>query len=114
VPKVTAADARVIWSNPARAVDRQIRAVTPAPGAWTLFREQRVKLGPVLSVENTERLESGRLLATHDAVLVGTATDPVRLGRVQPAGKRPMPALDWLRGLHTPLAADEIDGEYLT
>jgi methionyl-tRNA formyltransferase len=118
-PKITAADARVIWENPAHAVDRQIRAVTPAPGAWSLFREQRVKLGPVLSAKNIERIESGRLLATHDAVLVGTATAPVQLNQVQPAGKRPMPAMDWLRGLHPPLAANDraakdTDGEYLT
>ncbi len=33
--KVTAADARVLWSNPAIAIDRLIRSVTPDPGAWT-------------------------------------------------------------------------------
>jgi methionyl-tRNA formyltransferase len=31
--------------------------------------------------------------------VVGTATEPVRLGDVQPEGKRLMPAADWLRGL---------------
>jgi methionyl-tRNA formyltransferase len=31
-------------------------------------------------------------------VLVATLTGPVRLGTVQPPGKRPMPALDWARG----------------
>ncbi len=33
-------------------------------------------------------------------MLVGTATEPVRLGLVQPPGKRAMPAADWARGLH--------------
>jgi len=34
-------------------------------------------------------------------VLVGTGTVPVRLGEVQPEGKRRMPAADWARGLRT-------------
>jgi methionyl-tRNA formyltransferase len=32
-------------------------------------------------------------------VLVGTGTDPLELTTVQPAGKRAMPAGDWLRGV---------------
>ena len=35
------------WAEPAFAVDRRIRATTPAPGAWTEFRQERMKLGPV-------------------------------------------------------------------
>ncbi len=46
-PKITAGDARVRWDQPAAAVDRQIRACTPSPGAWTMLGEARVKLGPV-------------------------------------------------------------------
>ncbi len=46
-PKITAGDARVRWDQPATAVDRQIRACTPSPGAWTMLGEARVKLGPV-------------------------------------------------------------------
>jgi methionyl-tRNA formyltransferase len=39
--------------------------------------------------------------ATEDRprLLIGTGTDPVELCRVQPAGKKPMPALDWWRGI---------------
>src|SRR6266851_535518 len=36
-PKITPADARVRWDRPAAAVDRQVRACTPAPGAWTVL-----------------------------------------------------------------------------
>ena len=46
-PKVTVEDARVDWTAPALAVDRLIRGCTPAPGAWTTFRGERLKLGPV-------------------------------------------------------------------
>jgi len=45
-------------------------------------------------------LAPGELLVTRHAVLAGTATGPVRLGEVQPPGKRPMAAADWARGLH--------------
>ncbi|HEY6278270.1 MAG TPA: methionyl-tRNA formyltransferase, partial [Streptosporangiaceae bacterium] len=46
-PKLTAEDARVRWHAPAYVVGRQIRACTPAPGAWTLLGGTRLKLGPV-------------------------------------------------------------------
>src|SRR5262249_32219684 len=46
-PKLTTEDARVRWGAPALAVGRQIRACTPAPGAWTVLGDARLKLGPV-------------------------------------------------------------------
>jgi methionyl-tRNA formyltransferase len=92
-PKITVQDARVDWSAPALRVDRLIRACTPSPGAWTTFRDRRVKLRPVTRTE--ERLAPGVL----EGDLVGTATEAVRLGTVRPEGKGEMAALDWLRGL---------------
>ena len=100
-PKVTPADAEVDWKAPAVAVGRQIRACTPAPGAWTMLDGTRVKLLPVAArgAADGVTLGPGELLATRDAVLVGTATGPVQLGDVQPGGKRLMPAREWARGL---------------
>ena len=98
-PKLTVEDARVRWADPAFAVDRRIRACTPAPGAWTTLRGDRLKLGPVRPVANAARLKPGELLVERTQVLVGTATTPVALGEVRAAGKKPMPATDWARGL---------------
>lgn len=98
-PKITVADARVRWDDPAFAVDRRVRACTPAPGAWTTLRDERVKLGPVRPVANAEPLAAGELRAERSQVLVGTATTPVALGEVRAAGKKPMSAGDWARGL---------------
>lgn len=95
--KITVDDARIDWSAPAVRVDRLVRACTPAPGAWTLFRGERLKLGPVRPVSD-EVLPPGTLRVTKDSVLVGTATTPVELGEVQAPGKRPLPAADWARG----------------
>ncbi|MGB6164627.1 MAG: methionyl-tRNA formyltransferase [Pseudonocardiaceae bacterium] len=99
-PKLTARDAHVDFSVPAFAVHRQVRAVTPAPGAWTRFRDQRVGLGPVrlADVPHMAALRPGELRVTKREVLVGTATGAVRLGEVTAPGKRAMPAPDWARG----------------
>ncbi len=100
-PKLTRADARIDWSAPALAVDRLIRACTPAPGAWTELNGAALKLGPVSRVSEPVRagLKPGQVLVTSAGVLAGTGTEPVRLGEIQPPGKRRMPAPDWARGL---------------
>jgi methionyl-tRNA formyltransferase len=98
-PKITVDDARVDWQQPAAAVDRRIRACTPAPGAWSTTAGQRIKLGPVLVDTDGEPLKPGELAVAKDAVHVGTGTVPVRLGDVQPVGKKRMPAADWARGV---------------
>jgi methionyl-tRNA formyltransferase len=99
-PKLGPADAQVRWRHPAAAIDRLIRACTPAPGAWTTFDEHRVKLGPVrVSAVPGLLLAPGELRSQRDAVLVGTGTDAVALGEVQPDGKRRMQAVEWARGL---------------
>lgn len=96
-PKVTAHDARVDLGLPAFAVDRLVRSVTPEPGAWVTFREQRLGIGPVCPSEVAD-LAPGELRAAKREVLLGTATTAVRLGEVRAPGKRPMPAADWARG----------------
>ncbi|QBX56971.1 methionyl-tRNA formyltransferase [Nocardioides seonyuensis] len=97
-PKILVEDARVDWSQPAVAIDRQVRACTPAPGAWTTHAGERVKLGPV-RVSDREPIDPGVLEVTKNAVHVGTATAPVELGRVKAFGKKEMPAADWARGV---------------
>lgn len=96
-PKVTVEDARVRWDLPAHVVDRRIRAVTPNPGAWTEIGDLRVKLGPVVPVE-AEPLAPGAIRVQKAGVLIGTGSTPVRLGMVQPPGKKLMNAADWARG----------------
>ena len=97
-PKVRAEDARVDWATPAMHVDRLVRAVTPNPGAWTTLRGDRLGLGPVVPRPDLDPLPAGELLVTRSQVVVGTATHPVELATVRPAGKREMPAADWARG----------------
>ncbi|GGU32259.1 methionyl-tRNA formyltransferase [Nocardioides albus] len=100
--KITVEDARIDWSQSAAAIDRQIRACTPAPGAWTLLDGERFKVGPVTKADIAQPplgLAPGELGATKNDVFVGTGTAPVRLGRVKAFGKKEMSAADWARGV---------------
>ena len=102
-PKLNPADARVDWKLPAHVIDRQIRACTPDPGAWTGLDGARLKLGPVSPLDAPDVLPDlapGELHVGRHEVLVGTGSRPVRLGDVQAPGKRRMTASDWARGLH--------------
>ena len=96
-PKITVEDAHVDWTEPAMAVDRRIRACTPAPGAWTTYEGERVKLGPVTPADGA--LPPGELLVGKNAVAVGTGTGALKLGLVKAFGKKEMPAADWARGI---------------
>lgn len=98
-PKITVEQARVRWDLPAQVVERRIRAVTPNPGAWTLIGDMRVKVGPVqVDSEAPQPLSPGGMHIGRKQVWVGTASQPVRLGQIQPPGKKPMNAADWARG----------------
>jgi methionyl-tRNA formyltransferase len=103
-PKLSVDDARVDWSQAAALIDRQVRACTPTPGAWTTYAGERLKLGPLTAADG--QLPPGELMAGKSAVVVGTGTGTLRLGDVQAVGKRPMAAADWARGLR--LSAGEV------
>lgn len=95
--KITVEDAQIDWTQNAVAIDRQIRACTPAPGAWTLLDGERFKVGPVTTAEDA--VAPGELVVRKNEVLVGTGTTAIRLGRVKAFGKKEMPAADWARGV---------------
>jgi methionyl-tRNA formyltransferase len=104
-PKLRPEDAKVDWKLPALAIDRLIRACTPAPGAWTGLLGTRLRLGPLAAVgpaQSGAPLEPGELRIGRGSVQAGTGTVPVTLGDVQPDGRRPMAAADWARGLRRP------------
>jgi methionyl-tRNA formyltransferase len=98
-PKIEVDDARIDFHHPALGIDRQVRACTPAPGAWTTFRGARLKLLPARPDPAGGDLAPGELRADKHHVWAGTATAALRLGEVQAQGKKPMPAADWARGL---------------
>jgi methionyl-tRNA formyltransferase len=104
-PKITVEQARVRWDLPASVVERRIRAVTPNPGAWTLIGDLRVKLGPVQVDQAPIPLPPGVIHVDRKSVWIGTGSEPVRLGQIQPPGKKFMNAVDWARGARLDAAA---------
>ncbi|WP_069814069.1 methionyl-tRNA formyltransferase [Streptomyces sp. TP-A0874] len=109
-PKLDVADAELDWTAPALRVDRVVRGCAPAPGAWTLFRGERLKVMSAVpkpeaagapggsGTDAQADLTPGELSVTKNAVHVGTGSHPVELLWVQPQGKRPMRGADWARG----------------
>lgn len=96
-PKITASHARIDWSQPAPVIDRLIRACTPEPGAWTMWGEQRFRIGPASPTDATG--DAGVLHVDDGRVFVGTGAGSLMLRDIQAPGKRMMPAADWLRGV---------------
>jgi len=96
--KLSRQDAYVAWELPAHIVDRQVRGVTPAPGAWTTLPDGVVaKIGPVRP-RTGPGLPPGQVALRGDEVVVGTGTEPVALTWIAAAGRKAMDARDWWRG----------------
>jgi methionyl-tRNA formyltransferase len=104
-PKLGIEDARLDLTQDARAVYARLRGVTPEPGAFITVDGARVK---VLAAARSaaEPLAPGALRLSGAHAYLGTATSPLELISVQPAGKRPMAAADWLRGMPAGIRAD--------
>ncbi|MFJ5140090.1 methionyl-tRNA formyltransferase [Streptomyces sp. NPDC088707] len=98
-PKIQVEDAHVDFAAPALRVDRVVRGCTPAPGAWTVFRGERLKLIQVTPLPDRTDLAPGQLVAGKNNVYAGTGSYAVELLWVQPQGKKPMKAADWARGV---------------
>ncbi|MFB7055395.1 methionyl-tRNA formyltransferase [Streptomyces vinaceus] len=98
-PKITVEDARIDWNAPAMRADRVVRGCTPAPGAWTVFRGERLKLISLGLVTDRTDLAPGELAPAKNNVYVGTGSHAVELLWVQPQGKKPMRGADWARGV---------------
>ena len=100
-PKLKPGDARVTWTHPAASIDRRVRACTPEPGAWTTFRGKRLGISSVRIAADmrSESIPPGEIRDLgKDGVVVGTGSEPLRLGPVRPEGKPDRAAEEWARG----------------
>ena len=92
--KLTPDEERLDWRRPAAELERQVRALAPAPGAWFVFAGERVKVLAARVVEG-----SGAPGVVLDArPTMATAAGALRLERLQRAGRKPMEAADFVRG----------------
>lgn len=108
--KITSADAQIDWRLPSQVIQRVARAHTPAPGAWTVLKGQRYKIGLLLPATGGDApaLAPGQLHATKQHVWVGTATQTLQIIRIQPPGKKMMAAPDWARGQEELLSSEPV------
>lgn len=97
--KIDRAETRVDWTRDARAVARTIRAYDSRPGAFTTLVGQDVKLFGARFAPRPESAAAGEVLSvTDDGLVVACGEGAVRVAQVQPAGKKRISAMDWLRG----------------
>jgi methionyl-tRNA formyltransferase len=95
--KIDKAEARIDWSRPAPEVDRQIRGLSPFPGAWCLIGDERVKLLRSRLAEGSGA--PGQVLS---GLTIACGTGAVEITLAQREGKRAAPTQDLLRGLTLP------------
>ena len=94
--KIDKAEARIDWTRPAAEIDRQIRGLSPFPGAWCELAGERIKLLRCRLAEG--RGDPGQVLRD---LTIACGDGAIEITEAQRQGKRPMPAEDFLRGLHS-------------
>lgn len=98
-PKLKPEDYRIDWTLPSAEILNRIRAFSPQPGAVTLWNGTVFKILEAQRHARSMPLSAGETKVNlEDGLVVGTATDPLKLNWIQPAGKRPMSVADYLRG----------------
>jgi len=104
--KIKPAEARIRWDRPGRRVDRQIRGLSPFPGAWFTVASERGPVRVKTLLSTFEDAEGKPGVTLDDRLLVGCKGGAVRLLRLQREGRAPQDAADFLRGF--PIAAGTI------
>ncbi len=95
--KIDKAEARLDFTRPAVEVDRQIRGLSPFPGAWILVAGERVKL-----LRSRLAQGSGAPGQVLGGFTIACGSGAVEVLEAQREGKRPMPAAEVLKGLSLP------------
>jgi methionyl-tRNA formyltransferase len=99
-PKLSSDDVEVDWSLAAQELDRWIRGCDPIPGSWTELDGARVRIFAPQTTGETAVAEPGVVVSADPraGLVVATGSGVLRVGEVQPAGKRRMEAVEWIRG----------------
>ena len=110
-PKLTLADGALDLEDPADAVLDRYRGTTPEPGAHVVVDGQRLKVLAALRGPD-EPLDPGAFAAVGRDILLGTGEGTLLVKTVQPAGKGPMAAADWWRGLRGETPRAEVEAKH--
>lgn len=95
-PLLTKDDGRIDWTKSAREIERQLRALTPWPGVWCMYKDQRLK---VLVAEIHDGAgQPGEIIDRHFIVACGK--EALLLKKIQPQDRKPMDGLSFMNGTH--------------
>jgi methionyl-tRNA formyltransferase len=94
--KLTSEEAQIDWTQTSISILNKVRAFYLNPGAWTTFREIKIKLEQVAMSDL--KLESGQISVREKKILVGTGDGAIELVSIKPAGKAAMSAQAWANG----------------
>lgn len=97
-PKISKDEAKIDWHLPAEKIINAVRAFTSNPGAWTSHRGSLLKITEIGQHGGEQKLEPGVLCAAGKRLFIGTASASVEIMKIIPAGKKEMPASDWING----------------
>lgn len=98
--KIDKAEAAIDWSNDAAEIDRQIRGLSPFPGAWTTHSGRRLKF---LACRRAQARPDGAAAGSViDGLTIACGTGAIEITELQPEGKPRMAAADFLRGTNLP------------
>jgi len=95
-PKLDRESGRINWNEPAEVIERKIRAYNPWPGAFTEFKNRKLKIFSASIVDI--RGKTGETLGKDREFIIGTADRALSLAEVQLEGKRRLSAAEFLRG----------------
>ena len=99
--KLSKDEARIDWTQPAEAIERQVRAFNPWPVAQTDLDGASLRIWDALADPVATQSPPGTVVATDKSgIAVATGQGILRLTRLQPAGKKPMSAADYLNARH--------------
>jgi len=102
-PNLTRDDERIDWTRPARAIFNQVRGLSPMAGAFTYLNGEVFKVWscgvPSATAAVKSAGEPGTVIAADSSgIHVQTGEGVLVLKEIQPAGKRTMTAVEWLKG----------------
>lgn len=96
--KLSLEDGHLNLSQDSESVYNQFRGVTPEPGAFVLFGDERLKIIEA-RLGTDEEVVPSAITSVSKKLYLGCVTGSLELISVQPAGKQGMSAMDWFRGL---------------
>lgn len=103
--KLATADRELDWREDAPALARRVRALNPSPVATCTFGDTRVKIWEATALEQQASVDPGEIEALDQGGIdLATGNGVLRLTRLQPPGKRPISAAEFINGFHTLLA----------